>query len=258
MKGKILLAALVLGIVSCSPSTYTLAVDLRQPSNSGIDLGGKSMSVVYLDNGDSMDSLYIATAAESFASALEGAYFSGEESIDIYSMISDGSSDYSQKDTLVKLVIDTDADVVFLFDEKQNCDTLSMYVYDSMGNDSVLSYRAANYRKRESAYVGTASATKFLPNWKTESFTIYYYENDDWLSATYDAIDMNFKSAMGKWLECLDTRDVMKRACAEYNIATACFFLSKYSLASEWLDAADADYSLPLSPGLRKRINSEL
>ena len=51
----------------------------------------------------------------------------------------------------------------------------------------------------------------------------------------------------------------MKKACAEYNIAVACYMLGDYALALEWLDRSDADNNMPtLSDAMRKRINARL
>ena len=61
---------------------------------------------------------------------------------------------------------------------------------------------------------------------------------------------------MDIWLELLETNDLLKRSCAEYNIAVACYMLGDYNLASEWLDLSDKDNLLPLSDALRKRIEA--
>jgi len=257
MNRKLLaLTSSVLLISACGPSTFSLNVDLRHPSPSGLDLGGKSMSVVYMDNSDSADSLYSAGAADGFATALESGYFSGEHGIEVYSMRSDNTSNYAQKDTLVKLVMETGTDVVFLIDQTIKCDTLSIFVYDSMNpEDNVIRFRAANYHDLNSSYVGKRSAEKFMPSWKTELATLYYYDENTWISAAYCAIDMKWRMAMDEWMKCLDTTTIMKRACAEYNIAFACFMLGDYDLALEWLDASDADNKLDLSDELRDKIN---
>ena len=67
----------------------------------------------------------------------------------------------------------------------------------------------------------------------------------------------DWKGAMDIWLEFLSTKDMMKKASAEYNIAVACYMLGEFDLALEWLDRSDADNKLPtLSDGLRKRIEA--
>ena len=53
-----------------------------------------------------------------------------------------------------------------------------------------------------------------------------------------------------------DTGDLLKRSCAEYNIAVACYMLGDYMLASEWLAMSDKDNKLPQSDALRKRIDA--
>jgi hypothetical protein len=59
---------------------------------------------------------------------------------------------------------------------------------------------------------------------------------------------------MDLWMTFLSTNDMLRRSCAEYNIATACYMLGEYDLALEWLDLSDKDNKLPYSDGLRKRI----
>ena len=51
---------------------------------------------------------------------------------------------------------------------------------------------------------------------------------------------------------------MLKRSCAEYNIAIACLMLGDAELAIEWLDRSDADCNLPMSEALRKRISARL
>ena len=60
---------------------------------------------------------------------------------------------------------------------------------------------------------------------------------------------------MDMWITLLSTNDMLRRSCAEYNIATACYMLGEYDLALEWLDRSDKDNKLPYSDALRKRIN---
>ena len=57
--------------VSCGPSAYLLDIETRQPSASGINLIGKTVSVVYADKGESEDSLFSAAMSSAFASVLE-------------------------------------------------------------------------------------------------------------------------------------------------------------------------------------------
>lgn len=61
---------------------------------------------------------------------------------------------------------------------------------------------------------------------------------------------------MDIWMQLLSTNDLMKRACAEYNISVACYMLGDYQLAIEWLDLSDKENKLPISDALRKRIDA--
>ena len=85
-----------------------------------------------------------------------------------------------------------------------------------------------------------------------------YYDNERWYKALDKAEAYDWKGAMDSWIGLLDTGDRLKRSCAEYNIAVACYMLGDYALASEWLDRSDKDNKLPLSDALRKRIETRL
>ena len=102
------LSALVLA--ACSPQTYTLGVDMRYPSKSGIDLSRKSMSIVYMVDGQA-DSTFSNAVASSLARSLEADYFAGQEAIGVYEIPADSVS----LDLMHQLVIDSGDDVVFLF-----------------------------------------------------------------------------------------------------------------------------------------------
>ena len=70
------------------------------------------------------------------------------------------------------------------------------------------------------------------------------------------AAEYEWKAAMELWFNLLSTKDMLKRSCAEYNIAVACYMLGDYELAGEWLDRSDSDNKLAQSDALRKRINA--
>ena len=103
---------------------------------------------------------------------------------------------------------------------------------------------------------GEVIAESFKSQWKHEQYSIVYYETEKWYDALVRAEAFDWKGAMDVWMELLSTNDLYKRSCAEYNIAVACYMLGDYSLATEWLDRSDQDNMLPLSDGLRKRINT--
>lgn len=112
----ILSACLSFMAVSCGPSSFTMDVEMRDVSRSGLDLGMKTFSVVYIDNGDRTDSSFAASAAEGFAQKLESEYFSGEKVIGVYRLDSMPGAVYSSKDTLLNLLMDVSTDVVFVME----------------------------------------------------------------------------------------------------------------------------------------------
>ena len=100
-------------------------------------------------------------------------------------------------------------------------------------------------------------AQSFKTRWKTEPYSLAYFDTEKWYKALDKAEAYDWKGAMDQWFKLLDTNDLMRRACAEYNIALACYMLGDYALAEQWLDRSDADNKLPnMSDTLRKRIEA--
>lgn len=264
-----LFAALL--VCSCSPSRHAIHVEMRYPSKSGVELAGKIISVVYLTDGDSLADTFNASLAEGFASELEPDYGTGEGSIGIYSLKNTGGN-YSHKDTLVNLLMDTGSDAVFLFDkvgmskagENLTKFTVKLYCFDAMNKaENVYSFAGSKVVdissddfSNEAMKSGETVASSFKSQWKHEQYSVIYYENEKWYNALEKAAAYDWKGAMDMWMGFLSTSDLMKRSCAEYNIAVACYMLGDYDLASEWLDLSDHDNQLPLSDALRKRIRS--
>jgi hypothetical protein len=94
--------------------------------------------------------------------------------------------------------------------------------------------------------------------WKREQYSLYYFESDEWYTALEKAEALQWKAAMDIWMGQLESGNVLKRACAAYNLSTACYMLGDYNLASEWLNLADKEADLLTSEGLRKRIDSKI
>ena len=293
---------------SCSPETFTMNIEMRYPSRSGIDLTRKTMAVVAVDSGDASDTTFMSAVAEGFASRMEEEYFGGRSAIDIYrvpSIKGDGVKSFAQD-----LVLDTNRDVIFLFDRtefgtvasgssRQNrlaaspdsafiTDAalpfrLKMSVYNSLDTlDRVYAYSGASSVRcnvysdgtpgmveknfwdssaPEAAKVGSKAAANFLNTWKTEQYSFYYYETlaTGWDDASQAAYEYRWADAVKQWTALFqNSSDSRKKACAAYDIATACYLLGDYPLSLQWLDMADSLCSLALSPGLRKRIQSRL
>ena len=159
----ILVAALALA--ACSPQVYPLHLEVRQPSDAGLTLAGKTASIVYMDGTNSVDSLFDRHAASALASALEADYFGGEEVIGLSRI---ATPDSIGVDLMHSLVMETGGDVIFLLSSAlgepslgkmtesklQSVDSAfvcpasvpvstNLYVYDSMGSDEVRKYKGS-------------------------------------------------------------------------------------------------------------------
>ena len=293
-----------LALAACSPQTLTLHVDMRHPSKSGIDLGRKSMSVVYMDNGTA-DSTFSNAVASSLARSLEEDYFGGREAIGVYKIPVDSVS----LDLMHRLVIDSGDDVVFLLGppafgevaltentavkdpvsvdsayvaQAQIPYNAKLFVYDSMDKEDrlhvfrggsilrsqvfssgvtapeYLKERALVTKDLSADLVGKQISNRFVPTWKTESYSLYYYDgmDGDWERAAIQAYDMNWKRAADIWMKKVNEGSTSKRACACYNTALAFYMMGDLNLATKWLDRADQWGTPTLSPGLRKRIEA--
>ena len=293
------LSALV-ALQSCDPQAFSMNVEMRYPSSSGMSIDGKSVAVVYLNEDSAKDSVFNECLANGFASAIEKNYFNGAEAVNLYKMPKVGGGVYSNADTLINLIVDTGCDIVFLFDapefgnvqiKEQKTSTsgtyypvsvpvaIKLYGFDSLsGSDTVrvwtgtrmlsanmeasLGRQAAadslwNRIGSSAENLGEVSARTFAPVWKEETYSFIYYESPEaWLAAAQYASDYKWNEAMKVWISLLDTNNTMKRSCAEYNIATACFLMGDNELALKWLNSSDEDYPISLSKTLRKRIQS--
>ena len=298
------LAAAFLALAACSPQTFTMNVDMRYPSKSGLDLSRKTMSIVYMDDG-SADTTFNNRIASALARNLEQEYFRGNEAVGVYKVPADSVT----LDFMHNLVMDTGDDVVFLlgapsFGEvslseneavrnPRNVDSAfvahalvpfnaSLYVYDSMAKeDDIQRFRgsstlranvfsngvtAREYLLKEaekSVYdraemVGMQISNRFVPTWKTEGYSLYYYDDlkGDWVRAVYSAYSYDWKEAADFWMTQIQAGNYEKRACACYNLALAFYMMGDLDIATKWLDRADQLQSLSLSPGLRKRIEA--
>ena len=217
-------------IASCSPIAYTMRLDLKTPSKSGIELGGKSVAVVYNDNGNSFDSLFIASVSEGFAEQLEKEYFSDRRAIGIFK--TDGEADYVSKDSLVNILVDTGSDVVFYYDSPvfdemtltspsklanpSSSDSsyvsaltipfsVKLYVYDSMdktdevrefsGSSTCISYAYSDGEEPESVLKDRAKISVFEPGKAVGKKSAYQFlpvwKDSSITIIYYDGMDAN-------------------------------------------------------------------
>lgn len=259
--------SVIMMLVSCGPSRHAIYLEMRYPSKSGLDLAGKVISVVYMENDDQQANLFNESMADAFAYNLEKDYGTGEGSIGIYRMRSEEGVEYAARNHMLDLLVDTDADVVFLFDtlklgpvlnDGTTQFTMSLYCFDGMDkDDQVHTYRgsSAAVLADGGSKSGTTVASSFMSQWKNEQYSLVYFDNEKWYKALDRAEAYDWKGAIDMWMTLLSTNDMLRRSCAEYNIATACYMLGEYDLAQEWLDQSDKDNKLPYSDVLRKRIN---
>ena len=270
----ILVAALPLA--ACSPQVYPLHLEVRQPSDAGLTLVGKTASIVYMDGSNTVDSLFDRHAASALARALEADYFGGEEVIGLSRV---PTQDSIGVDLMHTLVMETGGDVIFLLSSKlspipeaQSADVpmeSTLYVYDSMGEDAVKRFHGSAVLKDCSAEqldgqaeeVGTRISRRFLSNWTTESYSFYYFDDfssESWFTPLQDAADGLFAKAIQGWEPLVKDGTNIKRACACFNMAQAFYLLGDYVISSRWLDEADKLENLTQVPALRKRLASHL
>ena len=103
-------------MVSCGPTRHSIHVEMRHPSKSGIELAGKSISLVYLENENDLASAFAEGLVDGFASSIEQDYGTGLGSIGVFKMNSMPGAVFSSRDSLVNLLMELNTDVVFLLD----------------------------------------------------------------------------------------------------------------------------------------------
>lgn len=277
MKRAIIAIAAALLLAACSPQVYPLYLEVRQPSSSGFNLNRKSMSIVYMEGNNNLDSLFERRAASAMARSLEEDYFDGEEVVGLYSV---PSLDTVTVENMRSLVMDTDKDVVFLLSTQMDVpqDTTvamsiplkaRMYVYDSMGEDKVRSFKGSSVMnvarmqdlEEKADEVGQTISGRFLSGWKTESFSYYFFDDfsvDEWVEGIQFANDGAFAKSADVWMTLVKKGSNIKRACAAYNLAMTFYLMEDYEMSAKWLALAEKMEDLALTPGLRTRLNAYL
>ena len=265
----ILIALLgLVSAISCGPSRYMLDVEVRHESRAGVDLTGKNVTIVHgLGGVAKLDSL-LASMADGFAWNLKDRYQDALGNVNVCSLRS--ASDYANRDSMLNLLVETGADLLFLMDKVQlQSSTVSfiLYCYDGMNQeDKVQLFSGSSVLESVTDYdqlkaqgweAGKEIALAFEPQWKQEQYSLYYFDSEAWYDAINKAEAFDWKGAIDIWIGLLQTNNTLKRACASYNIATASYMSGDYELAVKWLDAADKDAELVVSPGLRKRIDAK-
>lgn len=157
---------------------------------------------------------------------------------------------------------------LFVYDSMDKEDRLHVFRGNSILRGQVFSNgvtakeflkdRALEFKDLGADLVGKQISNRFVPTWKTEGYSLYYYEgwDDDWVHAANLAYEMNWKRAADIWMKKVNEGSYAKRACACYNTALAFYMMGDLNLATKWLDRADQLDTPSLSPGLRKRIEA--
>ena len=233
--------------VSCSPQFFSMDLQLRRPSPSGYNLSGKSMGIVYV--AAPKDTARARTIAEEFATSLEKDYFGGESVVGLYNLPSNPSADYSSRDTLVNLIMDTDKDVIFLLDGSAPSKAARLCVYDSMAKTDTVKVFNAN---------PTLDFNSFLSTWSPETVLLYYYEFDSskWDEAAKAAYNFKWHEAIKLWMDLAKEKSGNRRACAAYNVAVAFYVMGDYDLSAEWLTVSDNAGGTDFSNNLRGKLKS--
>ena len=157
---------------------------------------------------------------------------------------------------------------LFVYDSMDKEDRLQVFrgnsilrtqVYSSgLTAPEFLKDKALESKELGAELVGKQISNRFVPTWKTEAYSLYYFEgwDEDWVQAAYLASEMEWKKAADIWMKHIGDNSYTKRACACYNTALAFYMMGDLNLATKWLDRADQFGTPSLSPGLRKRIEA--
>jgi hypothetical protein len=245
-----------------------LELEMRHPSRAGVDLTGKNVTIFYGQGDNSRNDMVLESMAKGMALSIKDRYKDSVGEVKVSSLGS--ATEYANRDSLLTLLIKTGADLVFLMDKvtlQSSTVSFILYCYDGMNQeDKVQLFSGSSVLESVTDYdqlkaqgweAGKEIALAFEPQWKQEQYSLYYFDSEAWYDAIYKAEAFDWKGAIDIWIGLLQTNNTLKRACASYNIATASYMSGDYELAVKWLDAADKDAELVVSPGLRKRIEAK-
>lgn len=270
MKRIFLLLLTVIAVSSCGPEAYHMLYDMHYPGEAGFVLDNKTMSIVYLDDGIKRDSLYMSNLAQGFAAGIEKQYFGSDESVPVFSLPKDPAGNYASKDTLINLMLETDSDVLFLFDSptiSAGRDSLRgrsyLYVYDALNQkrDSVVAILmdhqipSGDIELEGVSNYGMQVTGLFANDVRREYYTFMCYNDNAWINSLVDFLQGDWTKAMDAWLKFVaDDRNIEKQSCAAYNLSVACYLLEDYPLALEWLDKCQGYYPLTQAATFRRKL----
>lgn len=260
------LMALVCLVCSCTPQAYTMLVESRSQKSGGIDISGKTVSILYLSPDNAKDSAFVTSFADGLAQGLEAEYFNSQRAIEVFSAARSPKGNYSDRDSLVNLMVQTGTDVMFLIDVPQ-AKQARIYAYDAMNKEDkvlVFSKDAMQVYGRQddtmfssdAQFLGYDFSKTFGLKWEQMQFTLIYFDNLDesWIDAIIYAEEFQWSKSIDLWLAKVNNGSDIQSSCAAYNVAVGCYMLGQYDLAQKWLDFSDSKHPVSLSAGLRKRI----
>ncbi len=257
-------------LCACTPQAYTMLVEAKQDNPSGVDISGKTVSILYLTPQSVMDSTFNACFADGLAQGIEAEFFDGEKTVEMFSMVPDPGVDYSDQSVLVDMLLKTNTDVLIFVDTPRERKA-RIYVLDSMGK----TFQVHKFTKNATAaflsddltlfgsdaqYLGFDFSKTFIIKWEKQTFSLVYFDNMDngWINAIGSAEAFDWNRAIDTWMTELNRKSAVQRSCASYNIAVGCYMLGEYALAAEWLDRSDSAQPLSLSHELRKKLENKL
>lgn len=260
-------------LCSCAPVSYVMELEQRSPSSSGLDLSGKSMSLIYLESENGCDSLFNNRLADILSFSLEDSFFDGQAGVGVYNLIKDPAGDYASLDTASTYVMLLDSDVIMILDTPVLSDTLAsgnvrelstLYIYDSMSQtDEVVSLQCKSAVSSlddvaKAISVGSTLSAPLVSTWKKDFFEILYFNdvNSAWYDAVEYAHNMDWEKAMNIWMEFARSKNCIKAGAAQYNMALACFITGQNDLAAEWLELAEQNFPNSAAHSLKGKITS--
>lgn len=246
-----------------------MSMEMRYPSSSGLNLTGKSVAMVYPYGLTQEEMQLTSSVAGALADQLDAAY-PESDSTRLYTIqYTDDFARMATPDSLVNLVLKTDADVVFLFGHpsefadgyKQGGFKLPLYCYDALGGEKAgvksftITADAGSDAALSGKNIGNRISSSFIPTWREEEFGIWYTENGAWNNALLQALDFKWDAAVKGWMSILETAtDPNIRACLEYNIGLGCFMMGNRELALQWLTQSDTESSSEVTTSLISRV----
>ena len=259
-----------MALASCSPQIYSLTLDLRVPSVSGIDFLNKDLAIVYEDSPIPSDTIFCNAFASGLASAIEADYYASRQVVDIYCLPIEADIDRTSRQSMVDMVMKYDADAVIFLTHPLSAEgklTENILIYDAMDSEEKIKHVkklgvSIDMESDSAGFVNNAirlgkdTGLAFAPSWKSQNIFLYYYEGYGWYEGLDDVDRGDFASAIGKWMTLATKGSVDMRSRAAYNVGIGCFLMGNTPLALEWLDKSDEISPTELTSTARQMISN--